>query len=70
MGLDLRLNQVNHDCVSHVLLRNVPEELVRRVKSKAALEGRTMREIVIGAFEQYAGGKEESKSTRGKAPRK
>ena len=33
-------------------LRAVPENLVRRVKSAAALEGRTMREWILQAIEE------------------
>jgi plasmid stability protein len=48
-------------------LRNVPEDLVRKVKSKAALSGVTMRQFVIDTLTAAV---EEEKPTRGKAPRK
>lgn len=33
-------------------IRNVPDELVRRAKSQAALEGKTLREWIVKAVEE------------------
>ena len=47
-----------------VNLRNMPDELIRRVKSQAALQGKSMREYVIEALEKVllkAGGSPKSK---------
>ncbi len=35
-----------------VNLRKMPDELIRRVKSQAALQGKPMREFVIDALEK------------------
>ena len=54
-----------------VNLRNMPEVLIRRVKSQAALQGRSMREFVIEALEKAllkSGGSPKEK--RGTASRK
>ena len=50
--------------MSDVNVRNVPDDLVRQVKSKAALEGKTLREITIEAFERYAKEKEKPLKVR------
>ena len=34
-------------------LRNIPDELHRKAKSEAALEGITLRELVLKAIEEY-----------------
>jgi len=38
--------------MADVNIRKMPEELVRRVKSQAALRGMTMRDFVIEALEK------------------
>lgn len=35
------------------LLRNVPEPMLREIKSTAALEGRPMWELILEAVQQY-----------------
>ena len=42
-------------------VRDFPEELLRQAKSKAVLEGRTLRELVIEAVEKVV---EEKKSLK------
>jgi len=37
----------------HYLLRNVEDSLWRRVKARAALEGRDVREVIIEALETF-----------------
>ena len=52
-------------------MRKLPEALVRRVKSQAAIQGTTMRELVSGILDKALSEMEgASKPTRGKAPRK
>ncbi len=54
-----------------VNLRNMPEDLIRKVKSQAALQGKSMREFVIVALEKAllkSGGSPKEK--RGTKPRK
>jgi hypothetical protein len=38
------------------LLRNIPPDIWRAVKSKAALEGVTVREVILRALRNYAQG--------------
>ena len=36
------------------LLRDVPREVWRRARAKALLEGRSMREVIIGLLDEWA----------------
>jgi len=36
-----------------ITIRDVPDELWKRVKAKAILEGKTTREVVIRLFREY-----------------
>ena len=55
--------------MSDIFLRKMPEDLIRRVKSQAALQGITMRDFVVDALEKALQGKE-GKPKRGTASRK
>lgn len=37
-------------------IRNVPEELLRKLKSEAAIEGKTLRELVLDVLAEGVGG--------------
>lgn len=39
---------------SHIQIRNVPESLHRRIKAKAALEGKSLSDFLRGEIEQIA----------------
>jgi hypothetical protein len=57
--------------MADVLLRNMPQELMRQVKADAALQGLSMKQYVVNALELAVGKSEGLKptSTRRK-PRK
>ncbi len=40
--------------MSIYLLRDIPDNLWHRVKVRAAMDGRTMRQVLLDALEQYA----------------
>lgn len=40
------------------ILRDIPPDLWRKVKARAALEGTTLRALLLGFLEKYATGKE------------
>lgn len=42
--------------VTDYTLRTIPEGLWREVKVRAAQEGRTVREVILGLLERYAAG--------------
>lgn len=42
------------EAMSALNIRNVPEDLLYRIKMRALSEKKTLREAVIGALEQYA----------------
>jgi plasmid stability protein len=57
--------------MSVLSIRNFPEDLFRKLKIHAAIEGTTVKDFVIGALDQEIKRKEGTvKPKRGKASRK
>ena len=43
-----------HAQMAIYLLRDIPTELWHRVKVRAAIDGQTLRQVLLNALEQYA----------------
>ncbi|MBI2820062.1 MAG: hypothetical protein HYX73_08790 [Acidobacteria bacterium] len=70
LGLD---KQCNIDYSTHMgalNIRDFPSDLLQKLKIRAAMEGTTVKSLVIGVLEQEVKGIEGPKSTRGKKTRK
>jgi hypothetical protein len=50
-SMDIVIIKIN---MATYLFRNIPDELWHRVKVRAAIDGQTMRQVLLDALEQYA----------------
>lgn len=48
----MKRRQIN-DKESAVIIRNVPADVHRKLKAKAALEGKTMQGVILELIEKY-----------------
>jgi hypothetical protein len=67
-GLDNRhVNAyLDYQAMPTYLLRDIPEQLWRRVKARAAMEGKSVRDALLALLDKYAGSDETLKGSKRK----